>query len=82
MLEALISALFAASSLLAFVTMADGWQRHAGGFRAIRLALQGSASTREVRFVLITTEVRPVGARACEFKPFRIAPQKRALLAA
>lgn len=83
MIQILLSALFAAAAVLSFAVILDAWRRHGGTFLAIRSALQGCATTREARYILVTTQIRSVTKSAQQFSPtFRFAGRYRVLRAA
>ena len=76
MLTVLIATLFAAAACFALIVIADSWRSHSGAALALRQQLRECTTVRELRFSLITTEVRHSGATV--YRPnFR--PEARAL---
>lgn len=63
MIATLLSALFAASALLAVTAIVDSWRRHGAAMLALRGELKACRRSRDLRYVLVTTEVREVGPR-------------------
>lgn len=63
MIATLLSALFAASAVLAITAIVDSWRRHGSAMLALRGELKACRQSRELRYVLVTTEVREIAPR-------------------
>jgi len=83
MISILLCAMFLAVGILSVVTIIDAWRRNSGVFPSLLAALRGCPSTREIRHVMITTQIRPIGnpGHRCD-TPFRFTPRHRVLRAA
>ncbi len=81
MIALLASTLFAAAGCMTLAAMALSWLRYGRMFRSLRQELAGCETTRELRYVVVTTQVLAVRAAAWSpgFRPLAQAPQRHCL---
>lgn len=77
MFAAIAAMLFPAAAVFAAAAIALSWLRYGPIVRALRGELAACETRRELRFVVVTTEVRQAAARRPGFRPLAAEPMGR-----